>query len=63
MTLPDHLRAAVDESKTRVAALHAELTRWDQIGLLTVTIDRLEKWYLPGLLCIGDAAHAMSPAA
>jgi 2-polyprenyl-6-methoxyphenol hydroxylase-like FAD-dependent oxidoreductase len=39
----------------------AELTSWDQIGLLTVTIDRLEKWSLPGLLCIGDAAHAMSP--
>ena len=39
----------------------AELTSWDQIGLLTVTIDRLAKWYVPGLLCIGDAAHAMSP--
>ena len=38
-----------------------ELTSWDQIKLLTVTIDRLKQWYLPGLLCIGDAAHAMSP--
>jgi 2-polyprenyl-6-methoxyphenol hydroxylase-like FAD-dependent oxidoreductase len=39
-----------------------ELTSWDQISLLTVKIDRLYRWYLPGLLCIGDAAHAMSPA-
>ena len=28
---------------------------------MTVTVDRLERWYLPGLLCIGDAAHTMSP--
>jgi 2-polyprenyl-6-methoxyphenol hydroxylase-like FAD-dependent oxidoreductase len=34
---------------------------FDQIKLLTVTVDRLEKWARPGLLCIGDAAHAMSP--
>jgi len=33
----------------------------DDIKLLTVTVDRLETWYRPGLLCIGDAAHAMSP--
>jgi len=39
----------------------AELTDWDQIKLLTVTVDRLEKWCRPGLLCIGDCAHAMSP--
>ncbi|GAB4034691.1 FAD-dependent oxidoreductase [Spirosoma gilvum] len=39
-----------------------ELKSWDQISLLTVKIDRLRKWYKPGLLCIGDAAHAMSPA-
>ncbi|HKP36229.1 MAG TPA: FAD-dependent oxidoreductase [Pyrinomonadaceae bacterium] len=38
-----------------------ELTDWDQIKLLTVLVDRLRKWYRPGLLCIGDAAHAMSP--
>ena len=37
------------------------LTDWDQIKLLTVTVDRLERWYREGLLCIGDAAHAMSP--
>ncbi|WP_460972551.1 FAD-dependent oxidoreductase [Spirosoma migulaei] len=39
-----------------------ELKTWDQISLLTVKIDRLRQWYKPGLLCIGDAAHAMSPA-
>jgi 2-polyprenyl-6-methoxyphenol hydroxylase-like FAD-dependent oxidoreductase len=38
-----------------------ELSDWDQIKLLTVKVDRLEKWHMPGLLCIGDAAHAMSP--
>jgi 2-polyprenyl-6-methoxyphenol hydroxylase-like FAD-dependent oxidoreductase len=34
---------------------------FDQIKLLTVTVDRLAKWARPGLVCIGDAAHAMSP--
>jgi 2-polyprenyl-6-methoxyphenol hydroxylase-like FAD-dependent oxidoreductase len=38
-----------------------ELQDWDQIKLLTVLIDRLREWYRDGLLCIGDAAHAMSP--
>jgi 2-polyprenyl-6-methoxyphenol hydroxylase-like FAD-dependent oxidoreductase len=38
-----------------------ELDTWDDVKLLTVTIDRLRRWYRPGLLCIGDAAHAMSP--
>lgn len=39
-----------------------ELGGWDDIRLLTVQINRLRRWYRPGLLCIGDAAHAMSPA-
>jgi 2-polyprenyl-6-methoxyphenol hydroxylase-like FAD-dependent oxidoreductase len=34
---------------------------WDDVKLLTVAINRLKRWTLPGLLCIGDAAHAMSP--
>jgi 2-polyprenyl-6-methoxyphenol hydroxylase-like FAD-dependent oxidoreductase len=34
---------------------------FDQVKLLTVTVDRLSKWARPGLVCIGDAAHAMSP--
>jgi len=38
-----------------------ELTTWDAIRLLTVKVDRLRHWYRPGLLCIGDSAHAMSP--
>ncbi len=39
-----------------------ELQDWEQIKLLSVQINRLRQWYRPGLLCIGDAAHAMSPA-
>ncbi len=39
-----------------------EIDSWDKVKLLTVVIDRLQKWHRPGLLCIGDAAHAMSPA-
>ena len=38
------------------------LTTWDDVKLLTVQINRLREWARPGLLCIGDAAHAMSPA-
>jgi 2-polyprenyl-6-methoxyphenol hydroxylase-like FAD-dependent oxidoreductase len=38
-----------------------ELRSWDDIKLLTVAVDRLKHWFKPGLLCIGDAAHAMSP--
>ena len=39
----------------------SELKNWNDISLLRVTIDHLEKWYDEGVLCIGDAAHAMSP--
>jgi 2-polyprenyl-6-methoxyphenol hydroxylase-like FAD-dependent oxidoreductase len=38
-----------------------EVTSWQDVHLLTVRIDRLTRWWRPGLLCIGDAAHAMSP--
>jgi 2-polyprenyl-6-methoxyphenol hydroxylase-like FAD-dependent oxidoreductase len=38
-----------------------ELADWSDIKLLTVAVDRLRVWHRPGLLCIGDAAHAMSP--
>ena len=38
-----------------------ELVDWEQVKLLAVTLDRLREWAKPGLLCIGDAAHAMSP--
>jgi 2-polyprenyl-6-methoxyphenol hydroxylase-like FAD-dependent oxidoreductase len=39
-----------------------ELRDWNQISLLSVQINRLKRWHRPGLLCIGDASHAMSPA-
>ena len=39
----------------------AELKNWDDIKLLSVAVDRLRNWSRPGLLCIGDSAHAMSP--
>jgi 2-polyprenyl-6-methoxyphenol hydroxylase-like FAD-dependent oxidoreductase len=39
----------------------AELKSWDDVKLLSVAVDRLREWSRPGLLCIGDAAHAMSP--
>ncbi len=38
-----------------------EITDWDKISLLSVAVDRLRTWFCPGLLCIGDSAHAMSP--
>jgi 2-polyprenyl-6-methoxyphenol hydroxylase-like FAD-dependent oxidoreductase len=38
-----------------------ELRSWDDIKLLTVQVNRLRRWHRPGFLCIGDAAHAMSP--
>jgi 2-polyprenyl-6-methoxyphenol hydroxylase-like FAD-dependent oxidoreductase len=38
-----------------------QIATWDDVKLLTVAVDRLRQWYRPGLLCIGDAAHAMSP--
>jgi 2-polyprenyl-6-methoxyphenol hydroxylase-like FAD-dependent oxidoreductase len=38
-----------------------EVRSWDDVKLLTVAVDRLSQWWRPGFLCIGDAAHAMSP--
>ncbi|WP_271460479.1 FAD-dependent oxidoreductase [Pantoea leporis] len=39
----------------------AEVDEWDKLKLLSIRIDRLDRWMKPGVLCIGDAAHAMSP--
>jgi len=57
----DQFRRDVVSVAPFVANRIIELSDWDPIKLLTVRIDRLMKWYRPGLLCIGDAAHAMSP--
>lgn len=56
--------AAFQNELAAVAPLFADRVgalQWDDIKLLSVTVDRLERWWKPGLLCIGDAAHAMSP--
>ena len=56
------LRSQVTEAAPPLAPqLAAALRSWDDVKLLTVKIDRLKHWSRPGLLCIGDAAHAMSP--
>jgi 2-polyprenyl-6-methoxyphenol hydroxylase-like FAD-dependent oxidoreductase len=54
-------RAAVVELAPEMRDRVQDLKSWDDIKLLTVKVDRLRKWHRPGLLCIGDAAHAMSP--
>jgi 2-polyprenyl-6-methoxyphenol hydroxylase-like FAD-dependent oxidoreductase len=54
-------RAAIVELNAALADRVQELASWDDVKLLTVRVDRLKRWYRPGLLCIGDAAHAMSP--
>ncbi|NNM75384.1 FAD-dependent oxidoreductase [Sphingomonas sp. ID1715] len=53
-------RTVAAASPTLTEAVQA-LTDWDQLRLLSVSLDRLERWWMPGLLAIGDAAHAMSP--
>ena len=53
----DAITAASPFERERLNAIGS----WDDVKLLTVRVDRLLKWYRPGLLCIGDAAHAMSP--
>jgi len=55
------LRAAVAEMSPVIGDRAEEIASWDDVKLLTVAVDRLRRWYRPGLLCIGDAAHAMSP--
>jgi 2-polyprenyl-6-methoxyphenol hydroxylase-like FAD-dependent oxidoreductase len=58
----------LDAFRTHVAELSPflkkrvkEIGSWDDVKLLSVKVDRLRQWHRPGLLCIGDAAHAMSP--
>jgi 2-polyprenyl-6-methoxyphenol hydroxylase-like FAD-dependent oxidoreductase len=57
----DVLRKGIVSLVPSLADRTAEIKSWDDVKLLTVTVDRLTRWYRPGLLCIGDAAHAMSP--
>jgi 2-polyprenyl-6-methoxyphenol hydroxylase-like FAD-dependent oxidoreductase len=54
-------RATLERLIPWAADRSAEITSWEQVKLLTVQIDRLRRWWRPGLVCIGDAAHAMSP--
>ena len=58
----DALRARIETAAPVLGPLGAVLTDPDQLHLLTVELDRLTCWHRPGLLAIGDAAHAMSPA-
>src|ERR1700728_779008 len=58
----DALRADIRQIAPYLGERVNELNDWEQIKILTVHINRLQRWHRPGLLCIGDAAHAMSPA-
>jgi 2-polyprenyl-6-methoxyphenol hydroxylase-like FAD-dependent oxidoreductase len=57
----DAFRERVRAIGPETATVDQGVTSWDDVKLLTVTVDRLDKWDRPGLLVIGDAAHAMSP--
>ncbi|MBB3770553.1 2-polyprenyl-6-methoxyphenol hydroxylase-like FAD-dependent oxidoreductase [Angulomicrobium tetraedrale] len=54
-------RAQVAAVSPLPASRMEEIASWDDVQLLSVRIDRLKRWWRPGLICIGDAAHAMSP--
>jgi len=57
----DAFRAGIVEVVPFLADRVGEIGTWDDVKLLTVKVDRLTRWHRAGLLCIGDAAHAMSP--
>ena len=57
----DAFRATIGGLMRLAGERMAEIRSWDDVKLLTVQVNRLREWYRPGLLCIGDAAHAMSP--
>jgi 2-polyprenyl-6-methoxyphenol hydroxylase-like FAD-dependent oxidoreductase len=57
----DAFRAAIVALNPALGDRVKEIASWDDAKLLTVKVDRLKRWYRDGLLCIGDAAHAMSP--
>ena len=58
----DVFRARIASAAPRLAEVVSGLDSWDDVKLLSVQIDRPTRWWTPGALCIGDAAHAMSPA-
>jgi len=57
----EKFRSDVARAAPELAPVVGTLTEWDQVKLLSVSLDRLDRWWRPGLLAIGDAAHAMSP--
>ena len=57
----DAFRASIARLAPELSDRVHQLASWDDVKLLTVAVNRLPRWYKPGLLCIGDAAHAMSP--
>jgi 2-polyprenyl-6-methoxyphenol hydroxylase-like FAD-dependent oxidoreductase len=57
----DAFRRDVAHAAPELAPATDTLESWDQVKLLSVSLDRLTRWWRPGLLAIGDAAHAMSP--
>lgn len=57
----ERFRTRIARAVPRLAAVADDLAAIDDVKLLSVQIDRLDTWWQPGLLCIGDAAHAMSP--
>ena len=57
----DAFRATLARLMPFAAERMHEIASWDDVKLLTVQVNRLRTWYRDGLLCIGDAAHAMSP--
>ncbi|HET7385183.1 MAG TPA: FAD-dependent oxidoreductase [Nocardioidaceae bacterium] len=58
----EEFRARIVRAAPFLAEVVGSITEWSQVKLLTVQVNRLSRWWQPGLLCIGDAAHAMSPA-
>jgi len=59
--IPPFIDLLAEVSPFGRARLQEDIASWDDVRLLVIRIDRLKEWAKPGLLCIGDAAHAMSP--